>query len=218
MGKAIMFGSPKGGVGKTTNTVNLAVMVTAKGKSCIIMKADKNIELHTWEEERISAGLPRIPIVEAYGDISAAIARHKKMCDVLIVDVAGHDSAEFRSALTCVDILLAPVKPSSSFEAVNITKLSENVREAQRLYNPELKAWTLINRVVPRKIKKAIELEKDLKSNPAFLQPLKTRISELDIFEDAANMGAGVHEVERASSLGKAKAQLELLAAEINLL
>ncbi|ENG8827699.1 peptidyl-arginine deiminase [Salmonella enterica] len=218
MGKALLFGSPKGGVGKTTKTVNLAVMFASKGITCMILKADKNPELAEWNEDRKAAGLPKIPIAEAYGDISSAIKRYKKLVDVLIVDCAGHDSAEFRSALTCVDILLAPVKPSSKFEAVNLTELSEIVRDAQHRFNPKLQAWTLVARVTPRKLQKAIELEKELKSEPAFLQPLRTRISELDVFEEAANLGAGVHEMERASSLGKAKAQLELLAAEIGLM
>ncbi|MEW0838721.1 hypothetical protein AB0U33_24295, partial [Escherichia coli] len=50
------------------------------------------------------------------------------------------------------------------------------------------------------------------------IQPLKTRISELDVYESACNEGAGVHDVSRASSLSTAKAQIELVAQEIGIL
>ncbi|WP_267285000.1 hypothetical protein [Klebsiella variicola] len=47
---------------------------------------------------------------------------------------------------------------------------------------------------------------------------MKTFISELDVFEDCVNEGAGVHDAERASSLTKAKAQIELMTHELGLL
>ncbi len=54
--------------------------------------------------------------------------------------------------------------------------------------------------------------------NELWIQPLKTRISELDVYESACNEGAGVHDVSRASSLSTAKAQIELVAQEIGIL
>ncbi|MFN1150153.1 AAA family ATPase [Serratia liquefaciens] len=211
----IMFGSHKGGVGKTTTVMNIAVMLVAQGRSVIILKADKNKELNYWLERRTEAGLSTIPLQEAYGDISREVTRLAKLSDVVLIDTAGHDSAEFRSALTCANVLISPVRPASQLEVDNLADLTRTVREAQRLANPTLKAGILLTRVTAGN--EATELSALLKSDSDWLQPFKTRLSQLKVFESAVNLGAGVHEVDRASSLSKARGQLELLAKEIGL-
>lgn len=218
MGKIILFGSDKGGVGKTTTATNTASMVQNKGKSVIYLKSDKNDDATAWRERRIDNGLPDIPVHAAYGNISSDITRLSKMCDVLIVDCAGHDSTEFRSALTVADILITLVKPSSSFERDTLTTVTDKARKAQLAGNSKLQPWVLMTRVKPNKVAAAIELENHLKEDSIWIQPLKTRLSELDVYESACNEGAGVHDLERGPSLGKAKALLELMAKEIRLL
>ncbi|RMV77637.1 hypothetical protein ALP05_200048 [Pseudomonas caricapapayae] len=44
----ILFASDKGGVGKSTTAANMAVMMSSKGKSVIILKTDQNPDLMTW--------------------------------------------------------------------------------------------------------------------------------------------------------------------------
>ncbi|WP_434523836.1 AAA family ATPase [Photorhabdus asymbiotica] len=215
----LAFASDKGGVGKTTTAINMAVMLLSKGKCVIMLKTDKNGDLFVWDGYRKKNGLAPIPIYEAYGNVSNEIRRLKKMCDVLIVDCPGHDSSEFRSTLTVADTLITLVKPSSLLEKNTLTNITETVRTAQAKHgNPNLKAHVVMTRIKPHKIPDAISLENELKEDDIWLQPLKNRISDFDIFENAVNVGAGVHEVERASSLGAAKAQIELIAQEINLI
>lgn len=212
----IAVGSPKGGVGKTTTVINLAVSQAIQERSVCILKADKNQELMLWASRRAEAGLTHIPIQEAFGDITREVSRLSKMFDVVIIDIAGHDSAEFRSALTCADVLLSPVRPSSQLEVDTLADLTSIVREAQKQKNPSLRPYIVFNRCKSQ-AKDAIELSKMLNSDPFWIQPLRTWISQLDIFETATGEGAGVHEVARASSLGKARAQIELLSKEIGL-
>ncbi|WP_427058297.1 AAA family ATPase (plasmid) [Klebsiella pneumoniae] len=214
----LLFASDKGGVGKTTTVINMAVMLKRKNKSVILVKVDKG-DLFVWSTTREKAGFSAIPIYEAYGNISEEIKRLEKLCDVVIIDCAGHDSSEFRSALTVADVLLTLVKPSSSLEKNTLTNVTKTVRTAQKQHgNPDLKAYVLMTRIKPHKLQDAVSLEQELKSDEIWLQPLKNRISELDIFENAVNAGVGVHEVEKASSLGTAKAQIELIAKEIGLI
>lgn len=220
MGKSAVFGSDKGGVGKTTTVANVASALVSKGKSVGILKSDKNHDLLNWNTKRQQNGLPPVPVYEAYGDISKEIKRLSEMHYVLLVDCAGHDSQEFRSALTVADILVTLVKPSSGFERDTLTDVTEKVRKAQKV-NPSLQPWVLFTRIEtnkPSKVKDAIELDKLLRSDPVWIQPLRTRIAALDIFESACNEGAGVHDVARGTSLGKAKGQIELFAHEIGIL
>ncbi|GFV90231.1 AAA_31 domain-containing protein [Trichonephila clavipes] len=61
----------------------------------------------SWYARRQDAGLPSFTFVEAYGDLRKELTELNKRYDIVLVDTAGHDSQEFRSALTVSDILLA---------------------------------------------------------------------------------------------------------------
>lgn len=220
MGKSVVVASDKGGVGKTTYVANTASALANKGKSVAILKTDKNADMLNWNNKRQANGLPPIPVYEAYGDVSKEIKRLSAHIDTLLVDCAGHDSQEFRSAMTVADTLITLVKPSSSFERDTLTPVTEKVRKAQKA-NPTLQPWVLFTRIEtnkPSKVKDAIELDKLLRSDQVWIQPLKNRLAALDIFESACNEGAGVHDVARGTSLGKAKGQIELIAKELGIL
>ncbi|EAP3438762.1 P-loop NTPase [Salmonella enterica subsp. enterica serovar Anatum] len=220
MGKILLVASDKGGVGKSTYVANTASMLVNKKRSVIILKTDKNQEILSWNEKRNANGLLPVPVHEAYGNLVNEIKRLSKLCEVLIIDCPGHDSQEFRSALTVADILITLVKPSSDFESETLTTVTEKVRTAQQI-NPKLQPWVLLTRIntsKPRHRTRAIELDKLLREDSIWIQPLKSRIAELDVFESACNEGAGVHDVSRATSLTSAKAQIELVAQEIGIL
>ncbi|ECH9341526.1 peptidyl-arginine deiminase [Salmonella enterica] len=220
MGKSVIYASDKGGVGKTTTVTNTASALVNKSKSVAILKTDKNPDILNWNRRRQENGLPPVPVYEAYGDISKEIKRLTALHETVLVDCAGHDSQEFRSALTVADVLVTLVKPSSAFERDTLTDVTEKVRKAQRV-NPSLQPWVLFTRIENNKatkVRDAIDLDKFLRSDPVWIQPLKTRIASLDIFESACNEGAGVHDVARGSKLGEAKGQIELYAAEIGIL
>ncbi len=109
------------------------------------------------------------------------------------LSIAPATTAEFRSALTVSDIVVTLVKPSSDFESETLTSVTEKIRTAQKA-NAALEPWVLftrINSAKPRHRKAAIDLDKLLRSDNIWIQPLKTRISELDVYESACNEGAG---------------------------
>lgn len=215
----ILLASDKGGVGKTTTGINLASYAANRGDKVAILKADKNPDVMNWHSKRQENGLPNIDVFESYGNISKRIKSLAAEYPVLIVDCPGHDSEEFRSALLVSDVLLTLVKPSSDLEVETLTSVMEKAKSAQTVNN-KLSAHVLLTRIderKPRHKSRAIEVDKLLRSDSDFVAPLRTRLSELDIFESAVNEGAGVHDVSKASSISKAKALIELLAAEINL-
>ena len=214
----ILFGSHKGGVGKTTTLANMAVMLMQRKRKVSIIKADKNDELAEWYERRKQAVLPLMPFVEAYGNITKEVHRIAKVSDVVLIDSAGHDSAEFRSGLAVADVLITLIRPSSQLEIDTLTKLTAVVRKAQQLENSALRPYVLFTRCKSAVSNKdALTLANALQSDPDWIQPLKQRITQLDVFENAVNEGKGIHEVKKASSLSKAQAQLELVADELGI-
>lgn len=136
MGKILLVVSDKGGVGKNTYVANTGSMLVNKGKSVIILKTDKNHDLLSWNEKRTDNGLLTIPVHAAYGNVSNEIKRLSKLCEVLIVDCPGHDSQEFRSALTVSDIVVTLVKPSSDFESETLTSVTEKIAPLRKLTQP----------------------------------------------------------------------------------
>lgn len=102
------------------------------------------------------------------------------------------------------------LNPHQLFERDTLTDVTEKVRKAQRV-NPSLQPWVLFTRIENNKatkVRDAIDLDKFLRSDPVWIQPLKTRIASLDIFESACNEGAGVHDVAREVSWVKRKVRL----------
>lgn len=219
MAKVIVFGSNTGGVGKTTTVANLAVYIQHCGGKVCIIRADKNPDILEWSQRREANDLPAIPVCDIRGDIESTVNSCRRVFDFILIDCAGHDSAEFRDALLVSDIVITPVKPSSAFERNTLTTLTETIRAAQTV-NTGLSAHVLMTRIDrsrPAKVADAISLDKELRSDPVWIQPLRTRISDLDVYENTCNIGAGVHDVARASSLSVAKGQIELFAEEIGL-
>ncbi|EFE2589729.1 AAA family ATPase, partial [Escherichia coli] len=190
----ILLASDKGGVGKTTTGINLASYAANRGDKVAILKADKNPDVMNWHSKRQENGLPNIDVFESYGNISKRIKSLAAEYSILIVDCPGHDSEEFRSALLVCDVLLTLVKPSSDLEVETLTGVMEKAKSAQTVNN-KLSAHVLLTRIderKPRHKSRAIEVDKLLRSDSDFIAPLRTRLSELDIFESAVNEGAGV--------------------------
>lgn len=213
----LVLASGKGGVSKTTTSVQLAVCLITRGVKVALVTADKNRDIANWSEKRSKLGYTPIPVLDGYGNVEKAIDSATRIAKVVIVDCAGHDSEESRLALLRADIFVTPVKPSSDLEVETLTDVTATARKAQ-VNNPALQPYILLTRIKHNRLSYAVSLTKELQSDPVWLPVLKTRISELDVFEDCTNAGAGVHEAARASSLGKAKGQIELLATELNLI
>ena len=113
--RTIAIASAKGGVGKTTLAVHLAVAAVQQGRDVVLVDADPQLSAVRWSERRSSPG----PVVlgRAVSQLAAEMERISGFgADVAIVDTpprawVGADNAALVAA-KLADVVLVPCRPS----------------------------------------------------------------------------------------------------------
>lgn len=142
----LLLGGEKGGTGKTTLAVNLAVMLSRTGKDVLLVDTDKQGSANFWASIRDESGaLPRIPCVQKFGkglakDVIDLAGRYGE----IIIDAGGRDSMELRYSLGIADTVVIPIQPTQ-FDLVTLYQMETLVAQAQAL-NPRLIAFVALNR------------------------------------------------------------------------
>ena len=109
----ILLGSYKGGCGKSTLATSLAAMLAGNGGDVVLVDADKQSTASNWAAEReANSSLPTVSCVQKYGNIRQTLLDLDKRYSHVVVDCAGHDSQELRSAITAAHVVLSPFRPS----------------------------------------------------------------------------------------------------------
>lgn len=219
MGKIIAAGGHKGGIGKSTQLVSMAVCVTKKGKSACFLEIDKQGSIKDFCEERKgNESLTQIPYFECYTDVQGVARKLAAKYDYVFLDTPGLQSPEFMKALSCADILLTFVEPGSGIEINTLGKLVFDVKTAQAGLNPDMKAWIVLNKCSTNPTDtEASELRQQLNDDPDWLPVPRQRIFTRGAHKKAYNNGMGVHEFNDKNG-NKARGEIELLLKEIDVL
>ena len=193
----------KGGAGKSTAAINLAIAASNTGKIVALIDIDpqgsaaKWASLRTKPEPVIIAGtakdLPKL--------IKAAIGAK---ADLVVIDTPPHNTADSTAAARLADFILIPCQPSyfdmnTVADSASIAKLTNNPYAA------------FINRFVPNS-PEAIHAEKTLAA--LSIPTLDTRIGNRIAFKAALPYGQGITEYQPS---GKAAFEIKKLLAEIML-
>jgi len=137
----LAVGNVKGGVGKTTLAVNIAIALTLSGREVLLVDGDEQATALEFTALR-TAGRKK-----EGGDIDyTAVALHgaairtqvrqlaPKYADI-VIDVGGRDTGSLRAAFTVANVVLIPVKPRS-FDLWGVDQTAELVREARETREP----------------------------------------------------------------------------------
>jgi chromosome partitioning protein len=143
----VAFAQTKGGVGKTTLAVNLAVeRVIRQHRDVLLVDADEQgtaTDFASLRGERLgSTGFTLVQLTRGTSVRTQILALKDKFDDI-IIDAGGRDNGPLRAALTLADIVIVPFQPRS-FDVWTLEKVGSLVGEA-KLINPRLRAFAIIN-------------------------------------------------------------------------
>lgn len=203
----ITVGGIKGGSGKTTISTNLAVMSAIEGKDVLLVDADDQetaSDFTVLRNETLENGAGYTSIKLTGPAVRTEVLRLRDKYDTIIIDTGGRDTTSQRAALTVSDILLVPFVPRS-FDVWTIEKVNTIVSE-MRVANPELKAYTFINRA-DHQGSDNDGASDALKDAPELIF-IDTPIGARKAFSNAAASGLSVIELQSKDSRAVAEVQI----------
>jgi chromosome partitioning protein len=193
--KTIALVTQKGGTGKSSLAVSLAVAAEATGRKVYIIDLDPQGTAKNWYERR-QTDSPQVASIEASQVPQALATLAKQGHDLVFIDTAGVDTPATISAMQAADLCLIPARPSiADIEATKAT-----VGSLTKLGKPFA---FILNQCPPGKSMRTSDAYRVLNLGGVVAGPtLATRADHMD----ALAMGQGV--TERDPN-GKAAAEVE---------
>lgn len=142
----VTIGNTKGGVGKTTVAINLAIARAMDDKDVWLIDADRQATAQTAIGIRAESNITPMVSCSSYSEgkiLHSQLRQQKDKYDDVIIDAGGRDSSSLRASLVLSDILLIPVQPKS-FDIWALDDLWEIVEEA-KIINQNLKCFSFLN-------------------------------------------------------------------------
>ena len=200
----------KGGVGKTTLSLNLAGYFTSIGERVLLVDADPQGSSLAWSAAR-EAVSPFMVIGKAVPNIHKDLSEISSDYDRVIIDGAPGVNGLIRSCMLASDLVLIPVQPSP-FDIWACADAINEIYDAMA-FKDNLKAAFVINRkitntVIGKKVMKAFSEQE--------FPVLDTAIHQRVIFAETASVGKTVFDLDMSPSAKTAQLEITRLAKEIN--
>ncbi|MDR2924993.1 MAG: AAA family ATPase [Azoarcus sp.] len=193
----VTVGHTKGGVGKTTVALNIAIARALNGRDVWLIDGDRQGTAQT----AISIRADRNPGISCatYPDghvLRSQLQQQVQKFDDVVIDAGGRDSTALRAALTLSDVLVVPFQPRS-FDVWSLSQIASLIDEA-RAVREGLRVYAVLNCADPGEAStdniEAAEAVKDFPQIDMLLQPLRRRKA----YANAAGQGLSVLELKPA--------------------
>jgi chromosome partitioning protein len=195
--KTVAIVSRKGGAGKTTLAVHLAVAASIKGKEVAIVDLDPQASAAGWGDSRtadtpavVSAQAARLPKVLETAALAGA--------DLAIIDTAPHSETAAVAAIRAADLILIPCRPA----ILDLRAISDTID----LVNLAKKTATVVLNAVPPRGSLADEAVEAIASYGVTVAPIK--VGQRAAFVHSLTTGLTAQEYEPE---GKAAEEIQQL-------
>lgn len=201
--KIITISCSKGGVGKSTLAINLAVEM-AKKYRVRVLDLDYQKSVTIFNRVRAAADIPPLDVldvetVQAFNKIA------KSAADILIIDSGAFDSDLNRAALKAADMVITPVS-DSEVEIYGLLMFNKALTALKGV-----RAHVLINRAAPR-ASNINELVNQVKKHSKTLSLMASRLADRSDYRKIFITGKGVTEIK---STGAAALEVKKLVKEV---
>ena len=202
----IAFINQKGGVGKTTLSVNVAACLAASGYKTLLIDADKQGSATAWASLR--SDTPFVVNSMARANMAKDAMRMAADYEFTIVDGPPHAEEIARSCIIAADLVVLPIEPSGlSTWASDLTV--RQIREAQS-YKETLKCGFLISRKIGNTV-----IGRDIREMAASagIPVFNTEVEQRIAFAESMTMGQTIFEWTSSSSI--AAQEIQTLTKEL---
>lgn len=201
----VSFLNQKGGVGKTTLSVNVAGCLSRQGHRVLLIDADKQGSATTWASLREDAPFQVVSMARA--NMARDALKLAQDYTHTIIDGPPHAEEVARSCIVASDFVALPIEPSGlSTWASDLTV--RQVKEAQE-FKPSLKCGFVVTRKIGRTV-----IGRDIRNMAAEagLPILASEIEQRVAFAEGMTMGQTIFEWAGVSNAAR---EIEQLTKEI---
>ncbi|WRD63930.1 ParA family protein [Helicobacter pylori] len=191
----ICIANEKGGSGKSTLCLNLAVQLLKDNKEVVVLDTDSQKSMETFTEIRSNNEYKTFNLFNRSSGFSDTLKQMVSKYENILIDTKGEYSKETQKAMLLSDIVLVPTTPSQLDTEV-LANMLERIEQLQEL-NENLRALIIINRMptIPTLKERKALIDFIKENNPSDkITLLESSLSERIVYKRSVSEGLGVIE------------------------